>query len=102
MERPTTPEIETAIRVILSEKLDIPQASLDAMGADTPLLGRGVGLDSMAALTLATSLEERFAIRVEDDELSEELFASLGGLALFVARKLDSGGAATSPASLGA
>jgi hypothetical protein len=32
MERPTTPEIETAIRVILSEKLDIAQASLDAMG----------------------------------------------------------------------
>jgi acyl carrier protein len=89
MERSTIREIEEGIRVILAEKLDIPRAAVEAIDSNTPLLGRGVGLDSMEALTLATSLEERFGIRVVDDELTEDLFGSLGTLAVFVARKLE-------------
>lgn len=55
----------------------------------TPLLGAVPELDSMAVVTLISSLEERFGITVDDDDIDGETFASVGALADFVAAKLD-------------
>lgn len=55
---------------------------------DTPLLGAVPELDSMAVVTLITSLEERFGITVDDDEIDGATFASVGSLVDFVAAKL--------------
>jgi len=41
----------------------------------------------MAVVTLITTLEERFGIRVDDDEISGDTFATVGSLAAFVADK---------------
>lgn len=57
--------------------------------ADTPLLGALPELDSMAVVTLINTLEERFGIAVDDDEISGETFASVGSLTRFVAEKLE-------------
>ena len=54
----------------------------------TPLLGAVPELDSMAVVTLITSLEERFGITVDDDDIDGETFASVGALADFVSAKL--------------
>lgn len=59
-----------------------------AFRRDTPLLGAVPELDSMAVVTLITSLEERFAISIDDDEISGEVFATVGSLTDFVAGKL--------------
>ncbi len=56
--------------------------------ADTPLLGALPELDSMAVVTLITTLEERFGIAVDDDEISGDTFATVGSLSSFVAGKL--------------
>ena len=56
--------------------------------AATPLLGAIPELDSMAVVTLITSLEEQFGITVDDDDISGDTFASVGSLAAFVADKL--------------
>lgn len=55
---------------------------------DTPLLGAVPELDSMAVVTLITSLEERFGITVDDDEIDGATFGSVGSLVDFVAAKL--------------
>ncbi len=55
---------------------------------DTPLLGAVPELDSMAVVTLITSLEERFGITVDDDEIDGATFGSVGSLVDFVAGKL--------------
>lgn len=55
---------------------------------ETPLLGAIAELDSMAVVTLITTLEERFGIVVEDDEVDGDTFASVGTLADFVGGKL--------------
>ncbi len=52
--------------------------------ADTPLLGALPELDSMAVVTLITTLEERFGIAVDDDEISGDTFATVGSLARFI------------------
>lgn len=59
-----------------------------AFDAATLLLGAIPELDSMAVVTLITTLEERFGILVDDDEISGDTFASVGSLSDFVAGKL--------------
>ena len=55
---------------------------------ETPLLGSLPEFDSMAVITVITSLEERFDITVEDDELNAEVFENVGSLVRFVESKL--------------
>ncbi len=56
--------------------------------ADTPLMGAIPEFDSMAVVTLITTLEDRFGIVVDDDEISGDTFATVGSLTDFVAAKL--------------
>jgi acyl carrier protein len=56
--------------------------------ADTRLFGSLPELDSMAVVDLISALEERFGIAFEDDEITGEVFASVGSLAEFVRLKL--------------
>lgn len=55
---------------------------------DTHLLGAIPELDSMAVVTLITTLEERFGITVEDDDISGDTFATVGSVSDFVTGKL--------------
>ena len=51
------------------------------------MLGAIPELDSMAVVSLITSLEERFGFTVADDELDSSSFATVGALADFVQTK---------------
>lgn len=68
---------------LLSEVL-----SLGGRGAtfdrNTPLLGAIPELDSMAVVTLITTLEERFGFVVDDDDIDGNVFATVGTLADFI------------------
>ena len=82
------PAIEDRIREILREEFQgVPGAGVE-LACDTPLLGQGLGLDSVDALVLATAIEREFGIVIEDDELSLDLFASIRTLAEHVGGKL--------------
>lgn len=58
-------------------------ASLDA---STPLFGSMPELDSLAVLSLATALEERFGFVVDDEDISGDVFETVGTLAEYVER----------------
>lgn len=60
----------------------------DSLDASTPLFGHLPELDSMSVLELVVVLEERFGIRIDDDEIAGEVFETLGSLAAFVDGKL--------------
>jgi acyl carrier protein len=66
--------------------------SLDGVGAQlnagTALLGSIPELDSMAVVSILTTLEERFEIVVDDDEVDGRTFATVGSLTRFVQSKL--------------
>ena len=55
---------------------------------DDALLGAIPELDSMAVVSLITSLEEKLGVSVDDDEIDGETFATVGSLCDFVATKL--------------
>ena len=59
----------------------------DTLNASTPLLGGLPELDSMAVVELVAALEARFAFEVSDDEITGEVFETLGSLAAFVEAK---------------
>ena len=60
-----------------------------ALNASSPLLGALPELDSMAVINLITALEEHYGFSIADDEISAEVFDTLGSLAAFVGGKLD-------------
>ena len=72
---------------VLEQTLNL-KPSARAMTADTALLGAIPELDSMAVVSVITSLEERFGFAVADDEIDGSTFASVGSLVEFVERKL--------------
>lgn len=76
-------EVQKTLRSVLN--LD----TTTAMAADTPLLGSIAELDSMAVVAILTTLEERFGIVVDDDEVDGRTFATVGSLTQFVQSKLD-------------
>jgi acyl carrier protein len=80
----------TATEVTLADVLDVLGRILgieDRVGtfdAATPLFGSLPELDSLAVLELVTALEDRFAITVEDDELTSGMLETAGSLHEFV------------------
>lgn len=75
------------VRRILRETLMLG-AKADLLTADSRLLGELPEFDSMAVVSVLTALEEELGITVEDDELSADVFATVGSLADFVSAKL--------------
>lgn len=64
--------------------VDAPGQSLDA---DESLVQRGV-IDSTGVLELVAFLEQRYGIRVGDDEITTDNLDSLNAIAAFLRRKL--------------
>jgi acyl carrier protein len=54
---------------------------------DTDLLGGLAEFDSMAVLELVTALEARYGLTIEDDEITAEVFRTVGSLRDFVVGK---------------
>jgi acyl carrier protein len=80
-------EIEDRIKHILISQLDILPGVFAGGGSTTPLLGRGIGLDSMETLTLVAAIEEEFDIQVDDADLTVGLFKNIAILAEYVLKK---------------
>ena len=72
---------------LINEVLQL-DSSVTALDEDTALLGAIPEFDSMAVVTILTSLEEQYGIVIEDDEVDAELFESVGSLAQFVDHKV--------------
>ena len=75
-----------AVKGVLVSSLGVEERA-HAIDVDTQLLGSLPELDSMAVLVLVHDLEDAFGIVVEDEDLSADIFDTLGALAAFVDRK---------------
>jgi acyl carrier protein len=80
-------DVQAQVLQVLDETLSLGGRAL-RFTADTHLLGAIPELDSMAVVSLLTTLEERFGIVVDDDEIDGATFATVGSLVGFVGGKL--------------
>jgi acyl carrier protein len=88
MEENSRLEIEKRIIQILISDLEIDPEILSTIDSSTPLLGRGIGLDSVETLTLVAGIEEAYEIQINDEDLTADLFKSLETLAEYVMQKI--------------
>ena len=79
-------DVAKEVKRVLDEVLSL-NGRAAAFTRDTPLLGAIPEFDSMAVVSLITTLEERFGI-VVDDDIDGSTFASVGALADFVDSKI--------------
>ena len=70
------------VRAAVAEHLQVDRERL----TDGTLLGDDLGLDSLAGIELATALEDRFSLRITDDELAS--LRTYGDLERLVLRKV--------------
>ena len=80
-------DVTVRIKRILHDSLQLGERA-DRMSPESALLGGMPEFDSMAVVTVMTMIEDEFGITIDDDEVSAEVFATLGTLAQFVSGKL--------------
>ncbi len=76
------------IREILRDTLQLGDRA-NQLTASSPLLGAVPEFDSMAVVTVLTMVEEEFGIEIDDDEVSADVFETVGSLADFVSQKVN-------------
>ncbi len=75
--------------VILRDTLQLG-ARASNLKPESPLLGGIPEFDSMAVVTVVTMIEDQLGVSIDDDELSADVFTTVGSLADFVENKLNS------------
>ena len=80
--------VEQEVLKVLDEVLSLNGRSA-SFTRETHLLGAIPELDSMAVVSLITTLEERLGVAVDDDAIDGATFATVGSLVDFVSALLD-------------
>ena len=80
-------KVEQEVLRVLDDVLSLGGRSA-SFTRDTPLLGAIPELDSMAVVTLITSLEERLGVQIDDDDVDGQTFATVGSLVDLLSTKL--------------
>lgn len=81
------PDSYASVLHILGDVLSLGERA-QHLKPDSPLLGSIPEFDSMAVVSLITTLEERLDISIDDEEINAEIFATVGSLHAFVLSKL--------------
>lgn len=66
--------------------LDLEDISPDEIGDEDRLIGGDLGLDSIDALELVMMIESDYAVKIDNKELGEKVFASVKSLAEYIAK----------------
>jgi acyl carrier protein len=80
-------DIQSEVIAILQSTLGIPAGAITPHPG-TRVLGAIPEMDSMSVVGILASLEDRYGITVDDDEVDADVFATVGSLTAFVESKL--------------
>jgi acyl carrier protein len=75
------------VKRVLREVLQLGDR-VKAFDGSTGLFGSIPEFDSMAVVTVVAGLEEHFDIEIDDDDITAEIFESVGTLTRFIEEKL--------------
>lgn len=68
----------------LIQTLGLTHVKPEQLGPDDPLVGAGLGLDSIDVLEIVVLLEQDYGVKIDSKEVGQQAFASLRALADFV------------------
>jgi acyl carrier protein len=78
-------KLRREIKELIVRELNLEGRDPATIEDDAPLFGEGLGLDSLDALQLAMSVEERFGVRIPEGDEARPIFQSVAALAAHVA-----------------
>ena len=73
-------EIRRELKALMVAELNLEGKSPADIDDAAPLFGEGLGLDSLDALQLAMSVEEKFGVRIPEGDEARPIFASVNAL----------------------
>ena len=73
------------IKELIVRELNLEGRDPASIEDEAPLFGEGLGLDSLDALQLAMSVEERFGVRIPEGDEARPIFRSVASLATHIA-----------------
>ncbi len=76
--------LKTDVKELIVRELNLEGRDPASIEDDAPLFGEGLGLDSLDALQLAMSLEEKFGVKIPEGEEARTIFRSVSGIALHI------------------
>jgi len=77
----TIEQVRTELKALIVKELNLEGKSPSEIDDAAPLFGAGLGLDSLDALQLAMSVEEKFGVRIPEGDEARKIFASVNALA---------------------
>ncbi len=82
---PAITELRRDIKALIVKELNLEGRDPSSIEDEAPLFGEGLGLDSLDALQLAMSIEERFGVRIPEGDAARPIFRSVAALADHIA-----------------
>jgi acyl carrier protein len=80
-------DVQLEVLRVLDEVLSLGGRAL-RFDADTPLLGAVPELDSMAVVSVVTTLQDRLGVGFHDDDIDGQSFRTVGALVRLVDERL--------------
>lgn len=79
---------EHKLSELIVEVLNLEDVSAEEIGAEEPLFGDGLGLDSIDALELAMAISKEYGVQLKaDDEETRAVFENVRKLTAFIERE---------------
>jgi acyl carrier protein len=79
-------DVRQALKELMVTELNLERKSPSDIDDAAPLFGEGLGLDSLDALQLAMSIEERFGVRIPEGAEARPIFASVNAIVEHIVR----------------
>ncbi len=83
-------ELIEELKTHIIETLNLIDLDPSEITRDTPFFDNGLNLDSIDILELAVMIEEMYGVSIENRELGEKVFITLGTLAGYIEENRDS------------
>jgi len=77
-------ELISQLKRLIIDVLKLQEVTPEQIVDDAPLFGEGLALDSLDALQLAVSVEEKFGVPIADEQAGKQAFRSVAALASYI------------------
>ena len=78
-------ELELELKQLIVDALKLEDTAPEDIDSEEPLVGEGLGLDSIDVLELAMAINKRYGVKTKaDDAQNRHIFASVHNLASFI------------------
>jgi len=95
-------EVRQQLKELMVTELNLEGKTPADIDDAAPLFGEGLGLDSLDALQLAMSVEEKFGVRIPEGDEARPIFASVDALVSHIVQATGADSSGSDSSSSGA